>query len=182
MLVYLLNYMSLHNKYFNKIHNYVCRWLAWLAWVSKNAYFINTTVLSFNDYNILQNNKRPITLWFRITETTTWKILFDVWVFSFAHVWAADMDLYHIQTPRGKQDAVALILWHFTFSPSLFNGLRAHLSSVGVQFLPQQYFKAMVLMQQVKDVRHLIIPANTGQQTHLYTHTLMKKYKKHNVE
>ncbi len=46
-----------------------------------------------------------------------------------------------------------------------------HLSSVCVHFLPQQYLKAMVLMQQVKDVRHLIIPADTCQQTHLHAHT-----------
>lgn len=45
--------------------------------------------------------------------------------------------------------------------------LFTHLSFVRVYFLPQQHLEAVAVMQQVEDVRHLVVPADARQQAHL---------------
>lgn len=52
------------------------------------------------------------------------------------------------------------------------------LSYVSVHLLSQQHLKTMVLMEQIEDVRHLIVPADTRQQTHLDTHKYVTHTKK----
>lgn len=50
----------------------------------------------------------------------------------------------------------------------MFQDVCHYLPSVHIHLLPQQHLEAVVLVQQVEDVRHLVIPADARQQTHLH--------------